>query len=158
MSTPFPPDNPPPLTADPEGPQQLDFLPPPALPCDNLGPLEEPLPPIQPDYGATHLVSALQEGPFQSHIPMSPANWFTTAAALAPAIANGIKAIDIPELANQLSQTPWFAPALTEIRSGLATAYLTILAPDDEHLQCEKEQWWVSVIADAHRKMTPYID
>jgi len=37
---------------------------------------------------------------------MSPANWFATAAALAPAIANGIKAIDTPELANQLSQTP----------------------------------------------------
>jgi hypothetical protein len=39
---------------------------------------------------------------------MTPADWFSTAAALAPAIANGIKAIDTlpPELVNQLSQTP----------------------------------------------------
>ena len=80
----------------------MDFLPPPALPCDNLGPLEEPPLPIQPDKGAI-LVSALQ-----IHIPMTPADWFATAAALAPAIANGIKAIDTlpPELVNQLSQTP----------------------------------------------------
>jgi hypothetical protein len=140
---------------DPKGPQQMDFLPPPAPPCDNLGPLEEPPPLIQPNNSTTHLVSALQEGPFQSHIPMTPADWFATVAALAPAIANGIKTIDSPELVNQLSQTPWFALALAEIRSGLATAYLTIIAPDNEHVHCEKERWWASVITDAHCKMTP---
>ena len=106
----------------------------------------EPLPPTQPDTGIFPLASALQEGPFQSRLPMSHAEWFTTAAALAPAIAKGIEAITSlpPELSNQLSQTPLFAPAIAETRSALPRPILSSLCP------CRRtERWCANVIADA---------